>query len=417
MRDDDTNDSVAILIADDQSQSLLDLEVMLDSLADTLVRAASGSEALAYLERHRCALAILRVEMSELDGFAVAGKLRALDLHAYLPLIFVTGRPPSRAHEHRAYALGAVDVLYEPLVAESLRAKAGVFVELARQRALVAAQAALLEAQNLALKQAKERAERGSQYKSKFLASMSHELRTPLSSLLGFAELLLQEIFGPLNPRQRQYVKNVLQSGRQLLLQADEMVDLSKIEAGRFELHREWAPLREVVEGVVAELRSNADEKRVTLDVDVPSSLPPVFMEASRMRQVVSNLIDNAIKFTPSGGRVVVRALTQPKTVELLVEDNGIGIRPEVMARMFRDYDQLDEIPDTRRSEGSGLGLMLTQRLVELHGGNIAVSSQVGQGCSFVVTLPLGQSERAAVPSELANKWYSWWKTTARPRG
>jgi PAS domain S-box-containing protein len=241
------------------------------------------------------------------------------------------------------------------------------------------------------LHQARAAAEAASAAKSEFLAKMSHELRTPLNSIIGFSDMLADESFGPLNEKQRRYVTNVLTSGRQLLQLINDILDLSKVEAGRMDL----TPAEFDVADVLAETRTLmgalADQKHLQVEIDVEEGLASVLLDQAKLKQIMYNLLSNAIKFTPERGRIRITARRPPDAaagIEIAVADTGIGIKPEDQQRIFRDFEQI-ESASVRQQQGTGLGLALTKKLVELHGGRIWVESEFGRGSTFRFVLPL----------------------------
>jgi signal transduction histidine kinase len=259
-----------------------------------------------------------------------------------------------------------------------------------------------LEAANLSLLLA-------SQHKSEFLANMSHDIRTPLNSIIGFSELLKQQGVGPLTEKQARYIGHIHNSGKHLHALVNDILDLSKVEAGRLELHCERIALPAFLEDALALVRSPAMKKQIALSLEAPADLPPVEADPVRLRQILFNLLSNAIKFTPDGGLITVaarrvnwsngqivdssRPIDQSTSrpidcLEIRVTDTGIGIRPEDLGKLFREFTQLDT-PAARQGDGTGLGLALCKRLVELHGGRIwASSAGEGKGSTFTVVLP-----------------------------
>jgi signal transduction histidine kinase len=230
--------------------------------------------------------------------------------------------------------------------------------------------------------------ETASRHKSEFLANMSHELRTPLNAILGFSQVLEQKLFGELNPRQEEYVGDILSSGNHLLALINDVLDLSKVEAGQIELEVEPFSLRESVERAVAMVRERASKNGVTVATAIQPEVQVVEADERRIRQVLFNLLSNAAKFTPSGGRIDVTAVRVAGEIEVAVSDTGPGIAPADQDRIFEEFQQTEV--GAKQREGTGLGLALSKRLVELHGGRIWVESELGSGSLFVFTLPVG---------------------------
>jgi signal transduction histidine kinase len=220
-------------------------------------------------------------------------------------------------------------------------------------------------------------------HKSEFLANMSHELRTPLNAIIGFSEALREKMFGELNAKQLEYLNDIHASGRHLLSLINDILDLSKIEAGRMELDVSSFPAAPTLEAMLALVRERAQRKGIALSLEVDSRLGEVRADERKFKQILLNLLSNAVKFTPEGGRIAVDARVNGTGLEVAVSDNGIGIAPEDQAAVFEEFRQVGP-----RAEGTGLGLALTRKFVELHGGAIGVASERGRGATFTFTIP-----------------------------
>jgi signal transduction histidine kinase len=228
--------------------------------------------------------------------------------------------------------------------------------------------------------------EAASLHKSEFLASMSHELRTPLNAILGFSQVLRERMFGDINEKQEEYLDDILASGNHLLSLINDVLDLSKVEAGQIELEATPFSLREALERGVVMVRERATRDGVEIALSAEPDVDTVEGDERRIRQVIFNLLSNAVKFTPAGGAVDVNAAQVDSEVRVSVADTGPGIAPEDRERIFEEFQQTEAGIDQR--EGTGLGLALSKRLVELHGGRIWVESELGKGSTFVFTLP-----------------------------
>jgi signal transduction histidine kinase len=224
-----------------------------------------------------------------------------------------------------------------------------------------------------------------SQHKSDFLATMSHELRTPLNAIIGFSEVLNEQMFGELNERQIAYVQDVLEAGRHLLSLINDVLDLAKIEAGRIELDLSEVKIPDILRGASSMYSESASRKGIALAVTTEPSEIEITADERRVRQVVLNLVSNAVKFTPPDGRVDISARVEDGHVEVAVADTGPGISPDDLETIFQEFEQTTT---GKQAEGTGLGLPLSRKLVELHGGRLWVESWPGHGSTFRFTLP-----------------------------
>ncbi len=239
-----------------------------------------------------------------------------------------------------------------------------------------------------------EALERAQRVKTVFLASMSHDLKSPLNSIIGFSELLLRGIEGDLPEPQRENMRLIHASGEELLGLINNILDSARLEAGKLELHKEWTPSVELVSNVVRTGMQQIGTKRIVFESEIQPGLPPVFVDPHRISQAIGNLISNAIKFMEEG-KVTLRAYIhktgddpQRKFLRIDVQDTGEGIREEYRERIFEAFQQID-LSYSRRASGMGLGLTLTKNLVDLHEGKLTLSSELGKGSTFSISLPL----------------------------
>ena len=224
-------------------------------------------------------------------------------------------------------------------------------------------------------------------HKSEFLANMSHELRTPLNAIIGFSEVLQERLFGELNEKQAEYTDDILTSGRHLLSLINEILDLSKVEAGRMELEVAAFDLPLAIDNARTFVRERATRHGITLDVKVDDRVGDYVGDERKIKQILLNLLSNAVKFTPEGGRIGINARPIKDAVEISITDTGIGIAEEDQPKIFEEFRQVGS-DSTAKIEGTGLGLTLAKKFVELHGGKIWVESEAGKGSTFVFTLP-----------------------------
>jgi len=392
-----------ILIVDDQQANISLLEQTLRSAGYVSVMSTRDSREVCALHRkHRYSLILLDLLMPGLDGFQVMEGLKEIETEGYLPVLVQTAQPD---HKVRALKAGAKDFISKPfdLVEVLMRVHNLLEVRLLHREAEMRAGQA--EARS-------EHSESANLAKSQFLANMSHELRTPLNAIIGFSELLADKTFGDLNTRQLKYSNNILNSGRHLLQLINDVLDLAKVETGRVELIRNTFSVAKALSDVQTIVKTLANKKNISLESQMASDLPSLFAEEAKFKQIMYNLLSNAIKFTPDGGKVFVTAAIQNttsaesnlagKSLRVAVTDTGIGIKAKDQARVFKEFEQVDSSYG-RQQQGTGLGLALARRLVEMHGGHLWVDSQgvKGKGSVFTFLIPILKAETK--PAQLAD--------------
>ena len=238
------------------------------------------------------------------------------------------------------------------------------------------------------LRQSRLAAERANQAKSVFLANMSHELRSPLNAILGFAEIIMSEMMGPIGtPRYREYAADIHSSGAHLLELINDVLDVSKIEAGKWTLNPEPLDLRTLAAKCLTLVEGRAKDGGLALTADIAADLPPLVADQRATKQCLLNLLTNAVKFTPEGGTVGILARTTPDSILLTVKDSGIGIPASEMPRLLHPFEQVESAM-TRKLTGTGLGLSLTKSLVEMHGGSLSIDSREGAGTEVTLAFP-----------------------------
>ena len=243
------------------------------------------------------------------------------------------------------------------------------------------------------LRRAKEEAELASRTKTEFLANMSHELRTPLNAVIGFAEIMYGEVFGPLgDARYSEYAADIRDSGQHLLNLINDLLDVSKIEFGKVELSEETVDLAATIDSCMRLMRDRADQAGLQLSAHTPPDLPYLHADGRRLKQILLNLVSNAVKFTPAGGEVTIRASVEDDGgMKITISDTGIGIAPQDLAKALQPFGQIDSRM-ARKYQGSGLGLPLTKSMIELHGGTLQLESEVGRGTTVTLRLPAART-------------------------
>src|SRR6187431_2156713 len=419
---------VNILVVDDRDENLLAVEAVLDDPGYRLVRARSGREALKEVLDQDFALILLDVVMPGVDGYETATLIRERPRSRQTPIIFLTANDWGSQHVFRGYTVGAVDYLVKPVPADILRSKVAVFVELFnRQEALRIAQEELEERvadrtreladTNVALsaeieersriererveilrreQAARLEAERANRLKDEFLATLSHELRTPLNAIMGWAHVLGQSTHDrDTILRAASVIRQNATSQAQLI---DDILDVSRIVGGRLVLDTQLVHLHNVIDDAIDSLMPAAAAKAIQVVRDLDKEIN-VIGDRDRLQQIVWNLVSNAFKFTPKGGRVEVRLSDVDGEAQIEVIDTGIGISAEFLPFVFDRFRQADSSM-SRRHSGLGLGMAIVRHLIELHGGTVSVESAgENQGTTFRLRLARHTGAAPELPS------------------
>ncbi len=245
-----------------------------------------------------------------------------------------------------------------------------------------------MQQNTIALEIQRRKAENANRSKTEFLANMSHELRTPLNAIIGFSEILGTDIKEMPPEMAQQFIGNINRSGRHLLELVNDLLDLSRLEIGRLKLEKSRFGLREELDQAVKIVETMAAEKQITINTDVEESIGEIFADPQKIRQIVINLLSNAVKFSHHQGKINLKANREKDAIHFCVEDFGMGIKSEDIDRLFKPFEQLTQNPYAKKYRGVGLGLALTRRLVELHGGRVWAESEIGVGSKFFFTIP-----------------------------
>ena len=406
-----SHERVKLLLVDDRPENLLALEAILEPLGQVLIRANSGPDALKQVLAEDFAAILLDVQMPGMNGFEVAEIIKSRERSRTIPIIFLSAINKEDAYVFKGYSMGAVDYVFKPFNPDILRSKVAVFVdlylkqnEIQRQADLLresqkrelelehrtslleaeARSAAKLSQMNDELHRRQIALEQAMGARNRFYASMSHELRTPINAVIGYSTLMLDNIYGPLNAKQKEGLQRTLKAARHLLELVNDVLDLSKIEAGKIELSLQPVMFPALIEDLFVTVRPLADEYGSSLSLSMEGDAFNIVSDPRRVRQILLNLLSNAIKFGEGKPIRVLCKQCVDKGVEIEVVDEGVGIAKEDMTRIFEEFVQVSE----SKQPGTGLGLPISRRLAQLLDGSLTVCSTPGEGSAFRLTLP-----------------------------
>jgi signal transduction histidine kinase len=418
-----SEEQVNLLLVDDRAENLLALEAILEPLGQCLIRANSGPEALKHVLGEEFAAILLDVQMPDMNGFEVAEIIKSRERSRTIPIIFLSAINKEDAYVFKGYSMGAVDYVFKPFNPDVLRSKVSVFVDLYLKQREIQRQAdqlrdgqkrelelehrtSMLEAEarsaaklsqmNEELHRRQLALEQAMGARNRFYASMSHELRTPINAVIGYSTLMLDNIYGPLNAKQKEGLQRSLRAARHLLELVNDVLDLSKIEAGKIELSLQPVMFPALIDDLFVTVRPLADEYGSSLTLEMETEPFNIVSDPRRVRQILLNLLSNAIKFGEGKPIQVVCKRNEDKGVELEVVDQGVGIAKDDIARIFEEFVQVSE----SKQPGTGLGLPISRRLAQLLDGSLTVHSMPGEGSAFRLTLPASlEDDMAAAPA------------------
>jgi signal transduction histidine kinase len=379
---------VFFLLVDDLEENLLSLEALLRRDGLTLLKARSGDEALELLLQHDVALALVDVQMPGLSGFDLAELMRGNERTRRVPIIFVTAGDADRQRRFRGYEAGAVDFIHKPIEADILRSKADVFFDVYRQRQQIAQQRDALKLHSDALEEADRR-------KDEFLATLAHELRNPLAPLRHGLDILRKNPDSENAERIRDIMDRQLVHLVRLI---DDLLDVSRVSQGKIELRKERIQAADVIRLALESSRHLIDAAGHALSIEQPAE--PIWLDAdlSRLAQAVGNLLNNAAKYTPAGGRIGLSLRSDGHNAVISVSDNGLGIPLAKQSTIFQLFSQVEDHAGHSQG-GLGIGLALVKQLVDMHGGSVEVASVgAGQGSMFTICTPLAADASLPAP-------------------
>ncbi len=362
-----------ILIVDDRPENLYSLESMLAEDNRIIIKAGSGQEALKIAFNEDLSLILLDVQMPEMDGFEVAHMLKSTKRTKKIPILFVTAISKEKKYMLQGLEEGAVDYLFKPLDIEITRAKVNTLLCIYNQQQE-------LEQKNEALAKLNEE-------KNYFLGVASHDLRNPLGNIITLAGFLNDECKENLSSDHKEYLNLIIDTGTQMISMLNNLLDVSKIESGKMELQLKEHNVIDIITRTINENRLAAQQKKINLFYSASAELKPVKMDAMQMMQVLNNLVSNAIKYSIANTNIEIVAEMKDDNIQFSVIDQGQGIPEKEIEHVFIPFKKTS-VKSTAGEKSTGLGLTIAKKVIEAHGGNIGVKSEVGKGSTFYFTIP-----------------------------
>ena len=385
----ENEEKVNILLVDDTPANLLSGKAILAGLDQNIVCARSGEEALKHLLQEDFAVILMDVNMRDLNGFETAKLIRLRPRSAHTPIIFITATGTSEIEKELGYLFGAVDYIFSPVVPEILRAKVSVFSNLFRITKAFKQQAKELTYANEKLMEL-------DRLKSAFISIASHELKTPITSIMGFAELLLDE--EPDAKTRKEYLKIIYEESERLSRLLNDLLDISRIELGKKTIQKEVSNLREITDHSILRLSNEAEKKNIRI-INTVSEKSRVMADKDALSQILINLLSNAVKYSYNNKDVAVSCELSDKEAIICVIDQGIGMSKDELSHIFTEKFYRSERKEVRDTQGTGLGLSIVKGLVNLSGGRCWAESEIDAGSRFSFTLPIAFSNQPSAVS------------------
>ncbi len=377
-------DAIIIVVENETGARVTVCRILVDA-GYRVIRLKKGADALKTIRRSPFDAVITDIKLPDVGGIEILELAKEINPDA--AVIIITDRASVETAVD-AIKQGAYAYFVKPVNPDEMKT---AIVNALKQQRLSLENKRLVESlqrSNRLLFKANKELKKANRLKSEFMAAMSHELRTPLNVIIGFSQLMLDGVSGEINEEQRQCLEDILSSGEHLLNMVNDILDLSKVESGKMELRLRNIDLTDVIESLRRTMMPLLTQRKQSFDVKLEKRLPLIHVDEARVRQVLLNLLSNASKFMPDGGKLEVRAVREGDWCQVSVIDNGIGIEKEDQERIFEAFDRVDNSV-TREKSGTGLGLTIAKQIVEMHRGRIWVESEYGNGSRFMFTLPL----------------------------